>query len=93
MNNENKSLTKAEKIAITLNIIVASIVIISGIIRALVEFDVLKSFKNSLAYTIIDGIFLAIGVICLIFAFIYEKRVKSLKQLEENNKQNKSDKK
>lgn len=89
-NNEDKKLTKIEKIAITLNVLVFAIVLISGVIRILVECDVIRSFKDSLAYSIVDGIFILIAVILLVIAYVLEKRIKNMVQSDDdkNNKNN-----
>ncbi len=88
MNNEQKELSKTEKAAIILNASVFIIVVVSGIIRILVECNVLKSFKDSLAYNIIDGIIILIAVVLFVAACVLEKRLKN----QENNKQNETKK-
>ena len=81
---EQKPLTKIEKLAIGLNVAVFAIVVVSGIIRILVECNVISSFKNSVAYAIVDGLFIFAAVVMLVWAYVLEKRIKKLVQEEDN---------
>jgi len=81
---EQKPLTKIEKLAIGLNVAVFAIVVVSGIIRILVECNVISSFKNSVAYAIVDGLFIFAAVVMLVWAYVLEKRIKKLAQEEDN---------
>lgn len=87
---EKKSLTKTEKIAISLNFAVFAIVVVSGIIRILVECDVIRNLKNNLAYQIVDGIFILIAVVLLIAAYVLERKIKQNNQEESNNNKDNS---
>ena len=89
---EQKPLTKIEKLAIGLNVAVFAIVVVSGIIRILVECNVISSFKNSVAYAVVDGLFIFAAVVMMVWAYVLEKRIKKLAQ-EEDNKNKKSAKK
>ncbi len=81
---EQKPLTKIEKLAIGLNVAVFAIVVVSGIIRILVECNVISSFKNSVAYAVVDGLFIFAAVVMLVWAYVLEKRIKKLAQEEDN---------
>ena len=81
---EQKPLTKIEKLAIGLNVAVFAIVVVSGIIRILVECNVISSFKNSVAYAVVDGLFIFAAVVMLVCAYVLEKRIKKLAQEEDN---------
>ncbi len=81
---EQKPLTKIEKLAIGLNVAVFVIVVVSGIIRILVECNVISSFKNSVAYAVVDGLFIFAAVVMLVWAYVLEKRIKKLAQEEDN---------
>ncbi len=81
---EQKPLTKIEKLAIGLNVTVFAIVVVSGIIRILVECNVISSFKNSVAYAVVDGLFIFAAVVMLVWAYVLEKRIKKLAQEEDN---------
>ena len=81
---EQKPLTKIEKLAIGLNVAVFAIVVVSGIIRMLVECNVISSFKNSVAYAVVDGLFIFAAVVMLVWAYVLEKRIKKLAQEEDN---------
>ena len=81
---EQKPLTKIEKLAIGLNVAVFAIVVVSGIIRILVECNVISSFKNSVAYAVVDGLFIFAAVVMLVWAYVLEKRIKKIAQEEDN---------
>ncbi len=81
---EQKPLIKIEKLAIGLNVAVFAIVVVSGIIRILVECNVISSFKNSVAYAVVDGLFIFAAVVMLVWAYVLEKRIKKLAQEEDN---------
>ena len=81
---EQKPLTKIEKLAIGLNVAAFAIVVVSGIIRILVECNVISSFKNSVAYAVVDGLFIFAAVVMLVWAYVLEKRIKKLAQEEDN---------
>ena len=81
---EQKPLTKIEKLAIGLNVAVFAIVVVSGIIRILVECNVISSFKNSVAYAVVDGLFIFAAVVMMVWAYVLEKRIKKLAQEEDN---------
>ena len=81
---EQKPLTKIEKLAIGLNVAVFAIVVVSGIIRILVVCNVISSFKNSVAYAVVDGLFIFAAVVMLVWAYVLEKRIKKLAQEEDN---------
>lgn len=81
---DKKELSPLEKKAITLNIIIIALVCVSGIVRILVNTNVLEALKNSLAYTIIDIIVIFIAVVLVTWACVIERKIK--KQSEQNNK-------
>ena len=81
---EQKPLKKKKKLAIGLNVAVFAIVVVSGIIRILVECNVISSFKNSVAYAVVDGLFIFAAVVMLVWAYVLEKRIKKLAQEEDN---------
>lgn len=75
-----------EKKAIIFNVIAFVIILGSSIIRLVIELTNNETLKNNLAYNIIDGVCLFIGIVCLVFAFVYEKKIKKAKQEEKNKK-------